>query len=365
MILKHLNTIKNFRPTKMNRLGNRGNGGGPAEVVSNGSSLLQFAQSLALNGDSGTPISVNENLIINSNNVGKYGYRIITGDHTINSGFAESNYFTSVKDTESAWVIVNGNLTINGALFTPANRKLFKVLYVNGNLTLSNSSSIISMSMRGANHSGTGDSGGYTAPVDIRVATGTYNSITNPTIPAIGGAGAARRSTDGKNSGGTKTYGTGGGGGGYRFNGGVTASYAGAGAAGTCFSGGAGSGSCYPGTGVTLNSADATENGGAGSAGVGSTPVGGNGNPKGAGSSFTSGTGGVLIVFVTGTISGASGVFRAQGGGTYSMGGIRGGGSGGGVVMTFSTNNPSNSLIVSGGDDSGNGYSNKFLWPNM
>ena len=45
---------------------------------------------------------------------------------------------------------------------------------------------LVSMTGRGANHSGTGNSHGYTAPVAIPVKSGI-------TIPAAGGAGGARK----------------------------------------------------------------------------------------------------------------------------------------------------------------------------
>ena len=79
---------------------------------------------------------------------------------------------------------MNGNLTINsGQTFIPSVRKLFTVLYVTGNLVVNGS---ISMTGRGANHSGTGSSGGATTAVDIRIGTGTFSAVVNPQIPAAG-----------------------------------------------------------------------------------------------------------------------------------------------------------------------------------
>ena len=124
-------------------------------------------------------------------------------------------FFTTNKDTTSAWVFIKGNLTIDtGMTLTPPARKLFTVVYVSGDLTFNDSTSTISMTRRGANHSGTGESGGYVAPVPIRVGN-------NTTIAAAGGAGAATNTSDGTAVAGTNgsttatTLGTGGGGGGW------------------------------------------------------------------------------------------------------------------------------------------------------
>ena len=220
----------------------------------------------------------------------------------------------------------------------PSVRKLFTVVYVTGNLTVNG---IISMSARGANHSGTGNSGGFTAPVDIRLVTGTVDGVVNPQIPATGGAGGSGRSTAGFNAGGAGTNGgTGGGGGGYWFSSGMTS---GAGRAGTCFSGGSGGGSSYGSN--PPNSTSAVTNGGAGGNAGGFSGGGGAGNPAGTGLPSplydgVAGTGGVLIVICQGALSG-NGSIEAKGSSGGSAGGVTGGGSGGGSLNVFYGTNPS------------------------
>jgi hypothetical protein len=182
-------------------------------------------------------------LTINGNSIGSYDYTVKNGNQTVSS-FSASDWFTSTADTRSALIVVNGNLTINsGQTFIPSVRKLFTCIYVNGNLTLNGS---ISMSQRGANHSGTGNSGGLTTEQDIRLINGTYSSVTNPQIPALstGGAGAS------------------GGGGGSSWAGGTN---------GTCFTGGTGAGSS---SGSVRGGI-----GGSGGGGANDTIAGGAGNP--------------------------------------------------------------------------------------
>ena len=332
------------------------------------SSILTAARTMINGQKTSTPLA-GGTLTINGESVGSYDYKV--ADTTTISSFAASNWFTSTEDTRSSWILVNGNLTINsGITVIPSVRKLFTVVYVTGNLVVNG---IISMTARGANHSGTGSSGGYTAPVDIRIGTGSFGSggtaVTNPQIPAMGGAGAARKiattgtsSDDGFNSGTAGTNGgTGGAGGGYLYISPLN-SYAGKGGDGTCFSGGSGSGSCFFGsrTGSAINSDDAVENGGAGTAGVGSSPVGGSGNPPGFRGG--TGTGGTIIVICEGALSG-SGSVRAEGISTQSLSGITGGASGGGSVNVLFGTNPSGCTVVAtGGSTRGgaNGTARKF-----
>jgi hypothetical protein len=332
------------------------------------SSILTAARTMIDGQKTSTPLA-GGTLTINGESVGSYDYKV--ANTTTISSFTASNWFTSTEDTRSSWILVNGNLTINsGITFIPSVRKLFTVVYVTGNLVVNG---VISMTARGANHSGTGNSGGYTAPVDIRIGTGSFGSggtaVTDPQIPATGGAGAARKiattgtsSDDGWNVGTAGTLGgTGGAGGGYLFSSPIN-SYAGKGGDGTCFSGGSGSGSCFKNnrTGDPINSEDAVENGGAGTAGVGSTPVGGSGNPPGTFGG--TGTGGVVIVICEGALSG-SGSVRAQGISTTSIGGLTGGASGGGSVNVLFGTNPSGvSVLATGGDTRGgaNGTARKF-----
>ncbi len=332
------------------------------------SSILTAARTMVNGQKTSTPLT-GGTLTINGESMGSYDYKV--ADTTTISSFSTSNWFTSTQDTHSAWILVNGNLTINsGQTVIPSVRKLFTVVYVTGNLVVNGT---ISMTARGANHTGTGTSGGYTAPVDIRIGTGSFGSggsaVTNPQIPATGGAGATRRvattgtaSDDGFNSGTAGTNGgTGGAGGGYLYISPLN-SYAGKGGDGTCFSGGSGSGSCFFGsrTGSAINSVDAEENGGAGTAGVGSTPVGGSGNPPG--SLGGTGTGGVIIVICEGALSG-SGSVTSAGVSTQSISGMTGGASGGGSVNVLFGTNPSGcSVNAAGGSTRGgaNGTARKF-----
>jgi hypothetical protein len=283
-------------------------------------------------------------LTLGSTTFTNYDLTVAQGNTTV-SAFSASTWFTSTEDTSPAWIVVNGDLTINGGqTFTPAVRKLFTVLYVTGNLVVNGS---ISMTARGANHSGTGNSSGSVAAASIPIATGTYSGIGNPVVPAAGGAGGTTQSTDYPNpyrtlagaglngSGG----GTGGGGAGPAFK--ASVGYVGNGSAGTSFTGGSG------GAGISENIAtkntviDARTNGGAGGAGISSTSGGGTGNPGGSGGgglTGTSGTGGILIVICGGTISG-SGTIQANGVTAASAAGyVTGGSSGGGsVTVLFKT----------------------------
>jgi hypothetical protein len=325
-----------------------------------GDSILEFARTLAATYPSGIVApTAGGALSINSQAVGNFEYAVRPGE-TVTSSWSEANYFSNTEDTVSSWIVFNGNVIIDatftsGAPMRPSRRKLFTVVYVTGNLTMNG---VLSMSARGANHSGGGNSGGFTAPVDIRLATGSYSqtaptatSITNPQIPAAGGAGAATRSTAGSTSGTAGAAGgTGGGGGGTWFSAGDTV---GTGSDGTCFSGGSGSGSVYT-NGSSQSSANGDTNGGAGSDGaqpdvqIGS---GGAGNPGGLGYWIGAsppsylyptinggdGTGGVLIVIVEGTLSAnaAATRFTANGVAGGTLGGVSGGASGGGSVTVF------------------------------
>lgn len=318
-----------------------------------GTSILSTARQLSttFSGQTVAPTAAGA-LTINSQAVGNYEYTV-KGTTTISS-FTAADWFTSTKDTVSSWIIVNGNLTINaGQTLIPAVRKLFTVVYVSGNLALSGS---ISMSARGANHSGTGDSGGATTAVAIRIGTGTFSAVTDPQIPATGGAGAAAKSNGSFNNGIAGTAGGTGGGGTGECISGTTAS---AGAAGTCFSGGAGSGGAISGT-----SEAGGANGGKGGNSSGNYSGGGAGNPGGQGRTSggspgfngLDGTGGTLIVIVEGTITG-SGTFTSVGSGVNRPpGSTAGGGSGGGSVnVLYKTDSSTTTLSAVGGAGSASG----------
>ena len=279
---------------------------------------------------------------VNSNAIGNYDYAIFDGNTTLSS-FTESSWFTSTKDTAHAFIYVNGNFTINsGITLIPAQRKLGTYIYVKGNLVLNGN---ISMTKRGANHSGTGDSGGSTTKVDVRLIDGTHGSYTNPTLPATGSAGGPRKQYNATKASAVAAanFATSGG-----PQGNTAREYlaceSGAGADGTCFGGGGGGGSARQ---AFYNNAtyggNAVANGGKGGSASHSyySANGSAGNPgsanSGGGSSGESGTGGVLVIFVEGTISGA-GTLEAKGGNGGSAsatGRINGAGSGGGMITVF------------------------------
>jgi hypothetical protein len=317
-------------------------------------SILAFARSLAgtFSGQTITPTAGGA-LTINSAAVGNYEYAV-AGTTTI-SVFNSADWFSSTKDTVSSWIIINGNLTIDaGQTFIPSVRKLFTVIYVTGDLVCNGT---ISMTARGANHSGTGDSGGATTAVDIRIGTGTFSAVVNPQIPAAGGAGAPAKTVSGSNSGSAGANGgTGGGGTGEAFQ---AAGVASAGSAGTCFSGGCGSGGAFNAT-----SGAGGANGGAGGAGVGTIAGGGSGNPGGAGSGSSgvvgnSGTGGSLIIIVAGALSGSGTIVSNGVNGARPSGSPGGGASGGGSVTVLFGSNPGSAVTVTAngglGQASGNG----------
>ena len=136
-------------------------------------------------------------LYLNGNFAGQYDYAYISGNTTtdaVDQQDAYDHWFTGNQDTHWALVCVDGTLTQGDrAIIKPPVRKLGFVLNVDGAYTLNG---MTSMTNRGANHSGTGDSHGYTAPVAIPV----NGSIT---IPATGGAAGARvdKSTTGAGQG--------------------------------------------------------------------------------------------------------------------------------------------------------------------
>jgi hypothetical protein len=148
-------------------------------------------------------------MTVDSQSLGSYDWAWKNGNQTI-SATQPFDWFTATQDTRSAWVIVDGDLTINAGMeLRPTSRKLFTVVYVTGDLACNGS---ISMSQRGANHSGTGESGGATTAAAILIATGTFSTVVDPKVPAAGGAGGAAVSTSA--AGNVGAAGTGGGTGG-------------------------------------------------------------------------------------------------------------------------------------------------------
>jgi len=317
--------------------------------------IQALAQAMLLGGQTTSP-TAGGTLTINGESLGSYDYLIKKGSQTISS-FAASDWFTSTEDTRSSWIVVDGDLTINsGQTVIPSVRKLFTVLYVRGNLAVNGS---ISMTARGANHSGSGNSGGSTTAAAIRIINGTYSGVTNPQVPPSGGGGGSGTSSGlgGDGSAGS-SGGAGGGGGGAGGNGGT----GGNGASATSFSAGAGGGAGNAGAGVA-----ATANGGRGGDAGGTAQGGaGAGNPGGTSKNIgytgtgtidpESGTGGVLFIFCTGAISG-SGSIIANGsrGGAGGTGPACGGGSGGGsITVLYSSGTPPTITANGGSGNNGN-----------
>jgi hypothetical protein len=300
-------------------------------------------------------------LTVNSVGLGSYDYTIKRGNQTVSS-FSNTDWFTTTADTRSALIAVNGNLTINsGQTFIPSNRKLFTCIYVKGDLTINGS---ISMTARGANHSGT-------TKGNVRIITGTYSGVSNPQIPSDGGAGgSAVTATNGNVNGTAGTAGTdggagGGGAGGARANTGSSSTTAGSGSGGTSFSGGAGGGGIWTNTTTATTAGSGTANGGAGGNGARANNTncscfGGAGNPDGTSvgplsGTNADGTGGVLIIFVTGALTGtgsivANGVQGSHYTGADLRGTSAGGSSGGGsVTILYGSDSSSITPAATGG----------------
>jgi hypothetical protein len=317
---------------------------GPYVGGNQSSSDLQTFMSSMVQFDSQAP-TAGGTLTLNSVSVGSYDYSIKRGAQTVSS-FNNSDWFTTTSDTRSSLIAVNGDLVINaGEVFRPSNRKLFTCIYVEGNLTVNGE---LSMSGRGSNHSAT-------TKGNIRIINGTYSGVLDPQIPADGGAGAvsvATTSSGGNVNGTTGTAGTGGGSGGggaggTRSNTNAANIRAGSGSAGTSFSGGAGGGGIWSNSTSALTADSGDANGGQGGDGAtannpDASAMGGAGNPDGASvgplvGANADGTGGILIIFVTGTVFGsgeitANGVKGMQYVGSDLRGTSGGGGSGGGSV---------------------------------
>lgn len=312
-------------------------------------------------------------LTINSVPLGNYEYSIFGSPVTISSGWTNTDYFTTTKDTISSFVVVKGNMTIDsGQTFIPPDRKLFLCLYVTGNLTVNG---VLSMTARGANHSGSGNSGGLTTEGNILIVSGTVLDHTNATpvtnfiVSGTGGAGGAGSSstpdtpscpartvtgTPGPSSG--PTAASGGGGAGANANSGASS---GGGAPGTCFTGGTGGGGV---NGGSTPAPGGTPRGGAGGPGIGpnSNSGGGAGNPGGSGPrTGGTGTGGTIIIFCDGTIGGTGTIESkgANGGGFGTFPTAGGGGSGGGCIVLCSPSGATTSTLNADGGSGDPAYS--------
>lgn len=299
---------------------------------------------------------------------------------------ANATIGTPTADTVFTLLRVNGDLTINsGVTVTTPARKLGLAILVKGNCTINGT---LDMTARGANHNGSSiaetlnpnsaDSGflnTYPGRI-IRLFSGNLNLISlsgttatpngssnNISLPDQGSAGGQNVSAQGVDA--FSALSTGGGGAGQGTTPGL-------GAAGSTFSGGTGGG----GSGVTAGQ-NGTPNGGRGGLGSSSSTAnpsgGGAGNPGGAGGNAgtgnapsiagLSGTGGLLILFVTGTVAnttgtltiGSSGKILSRGSNGYDSSNFDGGGSGGGVICLAAKNYAlSNGYQISA--DGGSGF---------
>lgn len=330
-------------------------------------SLYDAVQAMAAYTTSSVP-AAGGTLTINGVSLGFYDFCVKQGAQTI-SAFTATDWFTATQDTRSAFVVVNGALTINsGITVIPTVRKLFVVVYCTGNLTLNGA---LSMSLRGANHSGTGNSGGATTAGAIRIATGTFSSVTNPTIEAAGASGGAAvtaaytAGTVGQSAGAALTTGGGGSGGKGASKTANPTWGSGAGASGTAFSGGAGGGGFADYFQSSTAAAVAGgSNGGAGGAGGGGAEGGvGNPSPTRLNGTADSGTGGVLVVISGAAVTG-TGSLTANGGTQTSNSaspapdsGVCGGASGGGLVCLMGRSISGPTLSAAGGTAVATGFS--------
>lgn len=189
---------------------------------------------------------------VNSVSMGSYDFVRKPGQ-TISS-FTYSDYFTDTNDSRSSIIVFDGNVTIDsGVTIVPRNRKLFTCIYVNGDLAVNGA---IEMTLRGANHSS--GSGSNISSGAIKIAPGPFSpSVTDPNVPATGGAGGAGSSNN--ITGSCVSYAGGGGGGSY----------------GTGGSGGTGGGGAGGSAGGSATAGTANTGGGGG--GTGSAPTGGAG----------------------------------------------------------------------------------------
>lgn len=289
-------------------------------------------------------------LTVNGQGIGSYDYAIRQGNTTVSS-FNTADWFTGTADSRSACIAINGDFTINsGITFQPSVRKLFTFIYVNGNFT---HNGVISMTDKGANAAAAG-----VPNRNILIYSGTHGGISNPQIPATGGAGSAGQSNGcpGSPSNPAGAAGTNGGTGGGGGGGSCASTYAGSGATGSSYVAGGGGGAINN-AGTTVPAGNAVFNGGrGGDASTGSVSGGaggGVGNPGGnshaGGSAGHSGLAGVVIIICTGTIYGGGSIQsygHVGGAGGHAAGGSSGGGS---INVMYGTNSCSWGLNAAGG----------------
>ena len=259
-----------------------------------------------------SPTNSGANLTVNGGLLHNYDYVRFQGDQTLSS-FSSGSWFPGTEN--GSLVVVNGNMTINGGVtFQPSNRKKFIFIYVYGNLTLNGT---INMSQRGPFHSGQ-------AGANMLIATGTYSSVPNPTIPNSGGGSGGNTCGNGGSTGGPSNN---------RL-----------GATSTSFAGGAGG----AGGGDGQSAGAPQAQGGRGGNAAGSTGGvrgygGGAGNPGGSGrseqsSAGSTGIGGVVMIYCTGTFSGSGSIISQGARGGYGRN-IHGASSGGGAITVLCNTN--------------------------
>ena len=277
------------------------------------------------------------------------------GDFTT-TGVVTTDEPTSVIDGDPV-VRTYTNMTIqSGHIFRPSNRCKGLFLYILGNLVVNGQ---LTMTARGANVPGKYVGMDYNNNTIYFNNTDIFSEHDIPVIAPAGGGITAYPAHSSRVNGNPGINGAcGGGGSGGKWTSGGGSGNAGRGQAGTSFSGGAGGGALNV-YARANNAQDGAINGGKGGNGLandtdsgtyGRTAGGGAGNPGGThgkylssgtgGSSGGNGTGGLIILFVKGTITiGPSGIISADGvaGGNATAGSQRigGGGSGGGAIHIF------------------------------
>lgn len=298
------------------------------------------------------------------------GYFNYFGENTDGAGSISSN---TVWTANSGNNIIKHftNLTISASSTVTAACSGWALVFVDGNCTINSGCSLVVTS--GASAIATAIN---LKTYDINGLTGAYMeraALVTTTIPAAGANGGATGTTGAGNVGSAGGSGaTGGGGSGAGSTGGAaTLGSGGAGAAGTSFSGGAGGGAGGIAAATGTNGTAGGLNGGAGgNAGnsIGSatdSAGGGAGNPGGLASigtggaalNGTTGTGGILILIVKGTLTIGSGVVISANGknGGNATGTLTdntgGGGSGGGsiIIMYGLALSNSGSITANGG----------------
>lgn len=313
-----------------------------------GDDVLHIAEQILADGYTAGP-EAGGSLTIDGEQLGDFDYVCVEGPVVVDGSnpFDAGDWFTGTEDSRSAWVVVDGDLTIGtGQVFRPPVRKLFTVVYVTGALTVDGE---LSMSQRGANHSAA--TGSNITAQRILIASGDVDGVTDPHVPAAGASGSpAPSSNSSGQAGGDGTGGQTGGGG----SGAASGTGGAAGAAGTSFSGGPGSGANRD---ITPEAGQPDGGKGGDARGTdGSVPGngGGAGNPGGAGAGTGQaggdGTGGVLIVRCL--VIDGSGSITAQGapgGDDLTNGAQGGGGSGGGSITVLAGGGSGPTLDASGG----------------